>query len=171
MVSATNTLSNFFGSGLAVSGFFLNDQMRNYSRDPESVNHVAPGKRSRSFITPTIVARDGAPVLGIGSPGGRRIPAMVAQVLALWAAHGLPIDEAVARHRVHVEGRDLEFEAPPPNGVAAELRASGYTLVTDIPLEEYFGAAQVLLLDAESGELTGVADDRREGTWRSSDEQ
>jgi gamma-glutamyltranspeptidase/glutathione hydrolase len=52
MVSMTNTLSNFFGSGLVVDGFFMNDQLKNFSADADSVNAPAPGKRPRSFITP-----------------------------------------------------------------------------------------------------------------------
>jgi gamma-glutamyltranspeptidase / glutathione hydrolase len=88
MVSMTNTLSNFFGSGLAVSGFFLNDQLKNFDPDPASVNAVGPLKRPRSFVAPLMLLQDDRPVLGIGSPGGRRIPNAVAQVIVRWAGHG-----------------------------------------------------------------------------------
>jgi gamma-glutamyltranspeptidase / glutathione hydrolase len=59
MVSATNTLSNFFGSGYYVGGFFLNDQLSNFAADnPASPNYPEPGKRSRSFISPTIITNE-----------------------------------------------------------------------------------------------------------------
>ncbi len=165
MVSATNTLSNFFGSGLPVSGFFLNDQLKNFSSDADSVNVAEPGKRPRSFVAPTIVARDGDPVLGIGSPGGRRIPMITSQVLLGWAHQDLGLDEAVERPRFHLEGRQLELESAPDDEVVEQLAAFGYEPTTDLPVTEYFGGVQAMLVDPDSGELTGVADDRRPGSW------
>ncbi len=163
MVSATNTLSNFFGSGLPVSGFFLNDQLKNFSGDPTSINAPAPGKRPRSFITPTILVRDSQPVLGIGSPGGRRIPPMVAQVLLRWALHGEDFEDAVEAPRFHLEARELHVEETLPRAVASDLRSRGYEILDDIPFTEYYGAIQALRLEPENGELRGVADERRGG--------
>jgi gamma-glutamyltranspeptidase/glutathione hydrolase len=165
MVSMTNTLSNFFGSGLPVSGFFLNDQLKNFSTDPDSVNEVAPGKRPRSFIAPMIVARDGDPVLGIGSPGGRRIPMMTAQVLVRWAAQGEDLEAATAAARFHLEGQRLELEQDVDAGVRDDLVGRGYEVTTDVPTTEYFGGMQALLVDRDEGRVTGVADDRRIGVW------
>jgi len=165
MVSMTNTLSNFFGSGLPVSGFFMNDQLKNFAPDPESINHVAPLKRPRSFIAPMVVVQDGQPVLGIGSPGGRRIPNVVAQVLARWAAHGQAIDDAVLAPRFHLEDDTLELEDSPGNAVVGDLARRGYEVTTFVPTTEYYGAVQVLVVDWEDGSIHGVADVRRPGTW------
>lgn len=165
MVSLTNTLSNFFGSGLPVSGFFLNDQLKNFSPDPESVNAPAPGKRPRSFITPTILAKDGQAVLGIGSAGGRRIPFVTAQVIVRWAGHGEELEEAVARPRFHLEVRELQVEEALPGPVRRDLAARGYEVTTTVPTTEYFGGMQALLIDHDTGTVTGVADERRAGTW------
>jgi gamma-glutamyltranspeptidase / glutathione hydrolase len=170
MVSMTNTLSNFFGSGLPVSGFFLNDQLKNFSADPDSINHPAPGKRPRSFITPTIVADDeGRPVLGIGSPGGRRIPNVVAQVLVRWAVHGQELDDAVLAPRFHLERRVLEVEEALPNGVTQDLVGRGYEVTTTVPTSEYYGGVQALVVDWEAGTIDGVEDTRRTGTWAASE--
>jgi gamma-glutamyltranspeptidase / glutathione hydrolase len=168
MVSFTNTLSNFFGSGLPVSGFFLNDQLKNFSPDPESINAVAPGKRPRSFITPTILAQDGYPVLGIGSAGGRRIPFVTAQVITRWAGHGQDLEPAVAHPRFHLEVRDLEVEDALPSGVEGELAGRGYEITYTVPTTEYFGGMQALVVDREAGTVDGVADERRSGAWASS---
>jgi gamma-glutamyltranspeptidase / glutathione hydrolase len=165
MVSMTNTLSNFFGSGLPVSGFFMNDQLKNFAPNPDSINHVAPLKRPRSFIAPMVVLQDGQPVLGIGSPGGRRIPNIVAQVLTRWAAHGQAIDDAVLAPRFHLEGDLLEMEQAPGNAVVDDLGRRGYEVTTFVPTTEYYGAVQVLEVDWEEGTIRGVDEIRRQGTW------
>lgn len=165
MVSMTNTLSNFFGSGLPVSGFFMNDQLKNLAPDPESINHPAPLKRPRSFIAPMVVVQDGQPVLGIGSPGGRRIPNVVAQVLARWAAQGQDIGDAVVAPRFHLEDDTLEMEESPGNAVVEDLASRGYEVTTFVPTTEYYGAVQVLVVDWEEGSIQGVDDVRRPGTW------
>src|SRR5690625_6400185 len=80
MVSATHTLGNFFGSGDFVSGFFLNNQIDNYSLSPDSPNYLESEKVSRSFTSPSILKND-EQTIGIGSPGGKRIPAVMSDVL------------------------------------------------------------------------------------------
>jgi gamma-glutamyltranspeptidase / glutathione hydrolase len=165
MVAATNTLSNFFGSGLTVDGFFLNDQLKNFSRDPDSVNTVEAGKRPRSFIAPTIVARDGDPLIGLGSPGGRRIPMIVAQVVLRWAAHGQSLDEATAAARFHLEGRELYVEEGTSGEVVEALAGLGYEVYTEPPVTEFYGGVQALVVDHDAGAVSGVADERRDGAW------
>lgn len=167
MISATNTLSNFFGSGLQVSGFWLNDQLKNFSRDPESINAAGPNKRPRSFTSPLILTQDGHPVLGIGSPGGRRIPAMVAQTVIRWAGHDRDLEGAVQAPRFHLEGRILQVEETPPGEIAPELRGFGYEVTTEVPTIEYYGAVEALMIDVDQGRLRGVADERRVGEWDS----
>jgi gamma-glutamyltranspeptidase / glutathione hydrolase len=148
-----------------VSGFFLNDQLKNFSADPDSVNFAAPLKRPRSFITPTIVLADGRPVLGIGTPGGRRIPNILAQVLVRWAAQGQDLQEAVPAPRFHLEGTDLEVEEAPANDIAGDLAGRGYEVTTFVPTTEYYGGVVTLLVDWETNTIDGVEDTRREGTW------
>src|SRR5699024_12001853 len=80
MVSATHTLGNFFGSGDFVSGFFLNNQIDNYSLSPDSPNYLESEKVSRSFTSPSILKND-EQTIGIGSAGGKRIPAVMSDVL------------------------------------------------------------------------------------------
>jgi gamma-glutamyltranspeptidase/glutathione hydrolase len=143
----------------------MNDQLKNFSADEDSINQVAPGKRPRSFIAPMIVAADGEPVLGIGSPGGRRIPMMTAQVLLRWGVWGEELGDAVAAPRYHLEGSVLEVEESLPGEVADDLQTRGYEVTTEVPTTEYFGGMQALLIDREAGAVRGVADDRRIGAW------
>lgn len=72
VVSATNTLTQFWGSRIAVDGIFMNSTNNNFSSG--GVNQYEPGKRSRTFTAPTIVVGDDGYVLAVGTPGGNNIP-------------------------------------------------------------------------------------------------
>ncbi|MCC6705307.1 MAG: gamma-glutamyltransferase, partial [Thermomicrobiales bacterium] len=74
VVSATQTLNSLFGSRVTAtgSGLLLNNTMRNLDPVPGRTNSIAPGKRILSSMSPTLVLKDGQPVLAIGTPGGHR---------------------------------------------------------------------------------------------------
>ena len=167
VVSLTSSIEQAFGSGMVVPGlgFFLNNQLSDFSprpRDAEGrpiANRVRGGKRPRSSMAPTIVLKDGKPVLALGSPGGSRIIQYVAQVLWRVLAHGNALPEAVQNPlHTHLGGRtDLE----PPldgNGLPDALRALGHE-VRVRPQGSGLHAVQI-----GPGGLLGVADPRREGT-------
>ncbi len=165
VVSMTNTLTAIWGSGAYELGFFLNDQLSNFglrraNEPPE------PGKRAVSSTVPSIVFDDeGRPVLGLGSPGGSRIPLAIAQVLVRWAAHGEPIADAVAAPRFHLAGTKLHAEEE-LLAAAAPLRERGYSEISGPPFSYYFGSVQALEIDYDAGVLHGAADPRRAAAWR-----
>jgi gamma-glutamyltranspeptidase / glutathione hydrolase len=166
VVSMTNTLTNFWGSGQHVAGFFLNDQLSRFSIGGEA-NRPEPGRRSVSWSLPLLVLDDeGRPVLGIGSPGGRRILTIEASILVRWALHGQSLEDAVTAPRVHLEGDTLQFERLPDDPIASDLRGRGYALEVPAPVY-YFGSVQALEIDHDAGTVTGAQDPRRAGTWRS----
>jgi len=85
-LSMTTTIENAFGSRVMVRGFLLNNELTDFSfrthRDGVPIaNAVAPGKRPRSSMAPTIVLKDGKPALVVGSPGGSRIIGYVAKTI------------------------------------------------------------------------------------------
>lgn len=112
-VSLTYTLENAYGARLVVegAGFLLNDEMGDFNPVPGRTdetgligtppNLVAPGKRMLSSMTPTIVARDGRPVLVVGSPGGRTIINTVLQVVLNVIEHGMNVGQAIEAGRIH----------------------------------------------------------------------
>lgn len=112
-VAVTTTLNASFGSGIVAkgSGFFLNNEMDDFSAKPgapnlyglvgNEANAIAPGKRMLSSMTPTIVLRDAKPYLVVGSPGGATIITTVLQVILNVTEHGMNIMEAVAAPRHH----------------------------------------------------------------------
>lgn len=100
-LSMTTTIENGFGSRLmAPGGFLLNNELTDFSfrshRDGLAIaNRVEPGKRPRSSMSPTIVLKDGKPVLVVGSPGGSRIIGYVAKTIIGYMDWGLNIQSAI----------------------------------------------------------------------------
>ncbi len=104
VASVTQSLSHHFGAGVVTpgTGVVLNNSMKNFAvRDQSSVNYVAPGKRPRSTIAPTLVLRQGEPILALGVPGGQRIPTATLQVLLDVLVFRADLAEAIRRPRVH----------------------------------------------------------------------
>ncbi|PKK38859.1 Gamma-glutamyltranspeptidase [Clostridiaceae bacterium JG1575] len=165
-VSMTNTIGTFFGTGEFVKGCFVNDFMKKFNEEPENPNVLAPKKSPRSYTAPTILKKNQA-ILGIGSPGGARIPSMMAQGLAHHILYGMPLEEAMDHQRFFTDGTVIEVESPLPQNVVDSLTQMGYT----IDLREdglYFGGIQGILWDGQAHILQGVSDARRGGVWRSS---
>ncbi|RKD76262.1 gamma-glutamyltransferase 1 [Sinobaca qinghaiensis] len=165
-VSMTNTLTNFWGSGEYADGFFLNNQMDRFSIGENSMNEPEPGRRSVTWSSPMLVADDEGPVLGIGSPGGERIPIMLTQVIADWASDGTSLEEAVESPRFHLDDSALIMEEAPGAEQREELLSIGYSGIEEPPTPLYFGSIQALALDRETGELSGARDTRREADFQ-----
>lgn len=144
-VSNTYTLNWDYGSGVVVkgAGFLMNDEMDDFSAKPGvanafgvvggDANAIEPGKRMLSSMSPSLVTRDGAVTLVLGTPGGSRIFTTVFQVLNNIYDFHMPLKDAVAAQRVHHQllPKDTIFTekfAPMPEPVANELKAMGYTI-------------------------------------------
>ena len=115
IAAVTTTLNTGYGSKLVVqgAGFFLNNEMDDFTTLPGTVNamgiqHVGeaniiqPGKRMLSSMTPTIVlGPSGRPVLALGAEGGAHIISAVIQVISNVIDHGMSVTEAVYAPRIH----------------------------------------------------------------------
>ena len=102
VVSYTFTIESTGGGGIVVPGygFLLNNELTDFNYDtPGHPNEADGDKRPRSSISPTIVTRDGKPVLAVGSPGGSTIITTVLQVLLERLDLGATLPEAIARPR------------------------------------------------------------------------
>ena len=164
MVSATHTLGNFFGSGANVGGFFMNNQMENFSTSDQSLNSIEPGKTPRSFTSPTILS-NGNQTIGIGSPGGKRIPMVMTEVLIRHLLFEQPLEEAVEEKRFYIEGNNIFTETELDKDIQSGLRSRGYEIYqkTDV---DFYGGIQALVIDEDTNEIYGAADSRRSGIWR-----
>lgn len=129
-VAITTTLNGWFGSYVVVpgSGFFLNNEMDDFSAKPgvpnmfgvigAEANKIEPNKRMLSAMTPTIVEKDGKLFMVLGSPGGSTIITSVFQVILNVIEHGMGMQEAVNARRVHSQW--LPDAIIPENGAIAK---------------------------------------------------
>jgi len=161
-LSMTTTIENAFGSRLMVRGFLLNNELTDFSfrthKDGVPIaNAVAPGKRPRSSMAPTIVLKDGKPVLVVGSPGGSRIIGYVAKTIIAHLDWGMDVQEAVSLgHAVNRFGTyDLEAGSA-MEAMGPELEALGY----EVKVRDLNSGLHAISI-GES--LLGGADPRREG--------
>ena len=166
-VSLTSTIESGFGSGLMVSGSFLNNELTDFSMVPERdgkpvANRIEAGKRPRSSMSPTLVyAPDGRLRMAIGAAGGATIPAQVAKAiigvidwqLGAQAAIALPALYAPGGNQVTVEqGSALEAMIP-------ALKALGHGEVS-----ARFLPLKANAVEAQGSRLEGAADPRSEGS-------
>lgn len=168
MVSATNTLSNFFGSGIYVDGFFLNNQLKNFSLHRLSPNRAQLGKRPISYTAPTIFTKNDRPVIGIGSAGGKRITPVLTQVILRLLEYDMPMQQAIDQPRFIVQGNQIFVEKDLPADVKNRLKKMGYTIVIK-PVSVYYGGVQGIKIDRKNNIIEGGFDHRRDGAFRSSD--
>ena len=162
VASMTTTIENGFGSRLMVGGFLLNNELTDFSfrshRDGVPIaNRVEPAKRPRSSMSPTIVMKDGAPVIVAGSPGGSRIIGYTAQAIIGMIDWGLDPQQAASMpHMVNRFGTYELEQGTSAEALSEGLGAVGYeTNVRDL--------TSGLHLIAIGDRLQGGADPRREG--------
>jgi gamma-glutamyltranspeptidase/glutathione hydrolase len=155
-VSVTYTLNDWFGAKVTAggTGVLLNNEMDDFTAKPGvpniyglvqgEANAIAPGKRPLSSMSPTLVTKDGKPVMVVGTPGGSRIITVVLHTILNVIDYGMTVQEAVDAPRFHqqwlpnptniepfalspdtrriLEGMGHVFAAPQPaNHVAAIL--------------------------------------------------
>ena len=170
IVSVTQTIECFWGSKIAIDGygFIMNDQLHDFSTDPESVNCVEGGKKPLSSMSPTIVLdAEGNAFMALGSPGGLRIWPTVAQVISNVIDHGMNMQDAIDCARIFERGNadGICYESDGENAVSADtiaaLEAQGHTVTDKGAWNLFFGGCQGILF-TDNG-IEGGADPRRDG--------
>ncbi|MGH6958268.1 MAG: gamma-glutamyltransferase family protein [Caulobacteraceae bacterium] len=167
VVSMTTTVESIFGDGRMVDGFFLNNQLTDFSFSPKTeaglpvANAVAPGKRPRSSMCPVIVLdRHGRFVAAVGSPGGNAIPAYVLKTLVGVLDWRMTMQAAIDLPNLYARGGVIMTEparfAP---GVVQALAAKGLKFRSGYAAE----GSGLHGIVAHPGGYGGGADPRREG--------
>lgn len=165
-VTLTSTIESSFGSGLMVNGYYLNNELTDFSLVPERAgrpvaNRVEAGKRPRSSMAPTLVyGPDGRLRLAVGAAGGATIPAQVVRAIIGVVDWKLTAEEALALPVIFAPGGQAVFVE---RGSALEamipaLLALGHASVTarEMPLKTN-------AIEVAGGKLSGAADPRSEG--------
>jgi gamma-glutamyltranspeptidase/glutathione hydrolase len=166
LVACTQTINHFFGSGITTpgTGILLNDQMDDFDKRPGQANSIAPGKRPLSSMSPTILLEDGEPFAAIGSPGGKRIISTMALLISRMVDFDMGLQAAIESPRItNYEDGQLTVEARIPQLVRDMLMLKGHELTVKKDFDLYFGGAQGVVIDHDTGELIGGADPRRDG--------
>lgn len=170
-VSLTYTLEYSYGSRMVVdgAGFLLNNEMGDFNPIPgrttssgligSKPNLVQPQKRMLSSMTPTIVAKDGKPVLVIGTPGGRTIINTVLQVILNVIDHDMSVAKAIEAGRIHhqwLPDRTIAEEGTFSLDTERLYEMMGHT----VTYRESMGRAMGIFIDHEEGLMYGAADSR-----------
>jgi gamma-glutamyltranspeptidase/glutathione hydrolase len=165
IANMTSTIEGPFGSQLVAGGFFLNNELTDFTFAPEKdgapvANRVAPGKRPLSSMSPTIVFdREGRAVLALGSAGGKRIIMHVTKTLIGVIDFGLPLDQAIALPNIYFGDGGLEVEQNTMLSAMADGLGTFGQKVRLVDLGSKVNGAQLV-----GNSWTGASDPRSEGT-------
>lgn len=163
IVAVTKTVNDVFASGIVAegTGILLNDEMDDFDTGHGKANSVEPGKKPLSSMSPTIVLKDGKPIMSIGAPGATRIITGVAQVISLVLDYDMDIQEAIDFPRIHDDYEELVYETRIDESIIEELKNMGHTMKAEGDWLEYPCVQGVTI--SEDGVMRGGADSRRDG--------
>ncbi len=173
MVVGTESVNLWFGSAVVAegTGIVLNDIMDDFTRNPglpdsfglvgSKINQIEPGKRAASSCCPSLVAKNGMPVMALGSAGGPKIPTSILHMLSYRIDHGCNVAQSIALPRVHHQWLPNHCAVEPfvAEDTRRELRRFGH----DVVQEEARSHAVMLGLEPSYGGWTGFADLRSGG--------
>ena len=179
-MSYTTTIEAGWGTGIMVPGygFLLNNELTDFNFTPRAgtdppgdldfdpgANDVAPFKRPRSSMSPSILFKGDRPVAAYGSPGGSTIINSVFQITLNLIDHDMTIQEAIDAPRIssttsNPTGASISREAGFSDEVIQELEALGHSFGSPGSI----GSVQAVVIDLQTGKQYGAADQRREGT-------
>lgn len=162
MVSVTTTLNGNFGSRVVVkgAGFLLNDEMDDFSAKPGvpnmfgavggQANAIEPGKRMLSSMCPTLVLKDNAPFMVVGTPGGTTIPTSVFQTIVDIIDYGKTPKQAIEAPKFHHQWLpdQVMMEKGFTPSVMDSLKNMGYT----IKKTSGIGRTEIIVFDQDGKE-------------------
>lgn len=162
-VAVTHTLGTSSGVTTPGLGFTYNNSMKLFDPMPGNRNSIAPGKARTTGMVPTMIFKNGRPILIAGAPGGSVIISAVLQSIINVIDFNMSPVEAVTVPRIHCEGNGIHAEATVPTFVISELEKMGHSVIHK---PESFAMdmsmAHIIGID-ENGQVRGGADPRAGG--------
>jgi len=174
-VAITYTLNWEFGSGVVVEGggFVMNNEMDDFSAKVGAKNKfgvigstgnaIEPGKRMLSSMTPTILLKDGKPVLIVGTHGGSTIFTSIYQVILNIYDYGMPLQAAVDAIRYHHQLPDGHLirhdQREMPEKTRGQLEAMGY----DVEANSWGNLGDIQVIKFEGEKVEAASDSRGRG--------
>ena len=161
--AAALTVSTGSGSGVIVpgTGVHLNNMLGEFDLGP-AWGDPRPGLRLTSMMAPSVILEDGRPRLVVGSAGSLRLRGAILQVIVNVVRHGLPVEEAIAAPRIHVDDGHVLCEGGSEPAELDRLESFGYELVRWRERNLYFGGASAVEM-LPDGSLAAAGDPRRGG--------
>ena len=164
VASLTSTIESVFGSGLMVNGYYLNNELTDFSLVPDKdgcpvANRVEGGKRPRSSMSPTLVyAPDGGVRLAVGAAGGPTIIAQVAKAIIAVVDWNMAAEAALVMPVLYSPGDTLYVERGSSHeAMIPALRALGHRVEARAP------SFKANAIERVGGRWVGAADPRSEG--------
>ena len=173
-VSTTYTLNGGYGNKIVVEGlgFLLNNEMDDFSSKPGSpnmygligskANSIQPKKRMLSSMTPTIVLKDGKPLMIIGTPGGSTIITAVLQTILNVLDFGMNINDAITAPKIHHQWLPDEFDYE-PFGLSEDVKNNLIKRGEIAGSRTLLGRMEGIIIDSENSVFFGASDPRGHG--------
>jgi len=159
MVSLLSTLGQHFGSAVVSkdTGVVLNNGTMWFDPVPGSVNSIAPNRRLMTAGAPTILLKDGEPMMAVGAPGGRRVISSVIHSIINVIDHGMGPQDAINTPRVHSESATTVADQRIGEDKLAALGQLGHRLSVkeETFSTSYFGRPNAVMVDPATGKLKG----------------
>ena len=166
IASYTSSVETVFGSRHLVAGMVMNNQLTDFAfapriNDQPVANRRLPGRRPMSSMAPTMVFKQGQPLLALGSPGGRSIPHLLSRVLLASLIWNESPQRAVGLPHLSSRGQQLVLEQDPPLPWPLPL---DQLQTNNQPARLQRVGSGTALVQRINGRWHGAADPRREGT-------
>ncbi len=162
LIALTTTAGETPGFVVPGTGIILNNILGEADLHPDGFLQGQPGQRIGSMMAPTLVLKDGEPLLAVGSGGANRIRSAILQVFLNYTDFHMDLHHAVEAPRIHFERNVLQVEAGYPSDAIEKMREWGYEVVVWPTRHMFFGGAHSVGRST-AGYFEGAGDPRRAG--------